>query len=106
MTPYWEKIDSSRKTYLKTADAEELINSISKPNQTVGDFLKRYDYIVAKYGVSNFLEREITPLQMSYLSTSSLDENDSTLIVVITVLISTTLCLGLMLIKKKRYHSA
>ena len=106
MTPYWEKIDSSRKTYFKTADAEELINSISKPNQTVGNFLKRYDYIVAKYGVSNFLEREITPLQMSYLSTSILDENGSTLIVVITVLISTTLCLGLILIKKKRYHSA
>ena len=102
-TNYWGLLDSSIKNNYKTADADALISSANRSNQTVGEFLKRYDYIVAKYGVTNFIGREITPLQMTArFGPNNFSENETIMFIVIVTSISFISVAALLIIKKRR----
>lgn len=102
-TNYWGLLDSSIKNYYKTEDADALMNSANRANQTVGEFLKRYDYIVAKYGVTNFIGREITPLPINArFSPNDFSKNETIISIVIVTSISLVSLLTLLIVKKRR----
>ena len=89
-------ISKENKWFLVTEeDKIELLNII--------EFLKRYDYIVAKYGVTNFIGREITPLQMTArFGPNNFSENETIMFIVIVTSISFISVAALLIIKKRR----
>lgn len=88
---YQDLVDS-RPNAVKFLDGTSDIKSV-----IVADFLERYDYIVAKYGYTNFLGRTIASNNIG----AEITENTTALIIVISVISVSALAAFLML-KKKR----
>lgn len=74
--------------------------------QSVAEAIAKYDYIVAKYGTSdypNFINRSITPLAGApYLLPAMNNNNTSTIVIVVVALTSITSIGVLLVIKRKR----
>lgn len=95
MGPYWEDISS--------ADKESLVNAVADKEGThIQQMLARYDYIVAKYGITNYIGREITPLQMSILLKINSENSASTILIITIMFVATSSCLVLIVIKKRK----
>ncbi|MGM9873847.1 MAG: hypothetical protein ACI31G_02860 [Bacilli bacterium] len=81
-TSTWATIAESYSKVTIKYEKELLINGVANENSTnlVEQALARYDYIIAKYGTtnySNFLERSVTVLSSSKVFSSSYLNNDS-----------------------------
>ncbi len=93
--PYWKDISST--------DKESLVNAASDEEGThIQQMLARYDYIVAKYGVTNYIGREITPLQMSNLIQINSENSASIILITVITFVAISSCLVLLIIKKRK----
>ena len=89
----------SEKTYLKTAEANELGNKVEQA-------VARYDYVVGKYGTdsyNDFLLRDPDPISHSAFTIS--ENNESSVLIILLIATSSLSTLVLLIIKKrKRYN--
>lgn len=82
-------------------DVRDLYTGTST-NEDIKDFTARYDYIVAKYGYTNFLSRDVSPLASRF----NLDVNneDNSMIIIVVIASVTALAFTTLLIIKKKKH--
>ena len=86
----------SEKTYLKTAEANELGNKVEQA-------VARYDYVVGKYGTdsyTDFLFRDPAPISHSAFTIS--ENNESSVLIILLIATSSLSTLVLLIIKKKK----
>lgn len=104
LTPIWMKLESSE-YYLKlsTEQVDILVNTTYTSESTldIEVAMKRYDHIVEKYGLNNFIKRAITPSAKSILN-NNIENN---ILNIFAILIPTsTIAVGLLILKKKKEY--
>ena len=82
------------------------LRSSNPSNEEVADFVARYDYIVGKYGNTDFLGRNPTPISndLNNLLGDDFSSDKSLMIIIIISFASMTSLLVLLVIKKKRHR--
>lgn len=101
-------------TGLKTiwSDFSEMYNGLGsdekakilaeEPSSLIGSMLERYDYIVAKYSLENFISgHEVSPLNNSVYYVGK-QNNDSAVTIIAIVSVVSVTCLGVLVTLKKR----
>ena len=104
LTPIWMKLESSE-YYLKLSSEQIdiLINTtyFSESTSTIELAMKRYDHIVEKYGLNNFIKRAITPSSRSILN-NTIDNNFLNIFAILIP--ASTVAIGLLILKKKKEY--
>ena len=102
----WTSLGTLYNGLLDGAKAELQSATASENGSTyLANAAYRYDYIIAKYGVSdyaNFMSRTVKTLPMSVNFFSSLNSESSTAIIVIASLVGLTSAFGLLMLKKRK----
>ena len=82
-------------------DVRDLFTGTST-NEDIKDFTARYDYIVAKYGYTNFLSRDVSPLASRF--NLVVNSEDNSMIIIVVIASVTALAFTTLLIIKKKKH--
>ncbi len=101
LSPVWIKLDSS--TYflkLSSTEVQKLIDATPLENgEVIEQAMNRYDHIIERYGLKNFIARNVTYNASNILS---LNNNDKLLLPLIIISsITAVSVIGLILLKKK-----
>ena len=101
LSPVWIKLDSSDYFLkLSSTEVQKLIDATPLENgEVIEQAMNRYDHIIARYGLKNFITRNITYNSLNILSLNS--NNDVLIPLIIFSSISAISILGLILLKKK-----
>lgn len=89
----FDQLGSSEQATLKSADATG--------SGTIAEAMAKYDYIVAKYGYTNFIERTITAKANRMITVST---NNMMIIIVVMTVIAAAGAGAFMLLRKKKHN--
>ena len=82
-----------------------VVSATGETSQSVAEAIARYDYIIAKYGTSeysNFIGRTVNKLAPARIVGESMSSSSSTIVIVVVALTSITSIGVLLVIKRKR----
>lgn len=105
LSPIWERLNSAE-YYLKLSSDEIriLINTTysSDTTSTIELAMKRYDHIVERYGLENFIARPVNAYSNSIIKIMSGDDNTNIAIIVAISFVAISLVAGTFIIKRRK----
>ena len=92
---YYPQMKQAQRTIFANANGDQKGTEIEQG-------AARYDYIVAKYGLKNFANRDVEPLNLYYFDGVSLNNNSVLIVIIVISTISIMSVTTLLVLKKKR----
>lgn len=98
----WSLLADEYDTLTAVEKEEFRLGVPSETGDNVAQAIARYDYVVAKYGYSNFMSRTITPLRNSGTPTLGSNSTNTAIIVVSVIAVVSVSSIGVLLVLKRR----
>ena len=100
----WLSLEQDDYAKLSSSEQTRLVDADSSASTNLGQAMHQYDYIIAKYGLANFIKRPVVSLGIHSNTFFNTIDNNVALPIIIVVAISSLTIIGFFVYRKKRHQ--